>query len=243
MTAVKGRKQLTYLERTKLFRSQPREIRFYDCELINKYINLIESFSKDDYQLYERLLHSYKRVQPMLKYCGHRGIQGPALELANIRSQDLKLHQKLLQVLRNRWTDTYRVQQQKVNATPHIFWNKMASNIQRRCQVENIALYPGWQGPTGKEVLIDFLIEQFERQKGLCAISCDNMTLTIGQKQKNQNKCSPDRKNSNLGYTPDNLWLVTWWVNCMKMDMSMLTFWRRVDTLAESRRQRLGFKE
>ena len=43
---------------------------------------------------------------------------------------------------------------------------------------------------------------------------------------------------SNKGYTPSNLWFVTWWVNSMKMDMPMITFWKRVDTLAESRKTR-----
>jgi hypothetical protein len=64
------------------------------------------------------------------------------------------------------------------------------------------------------------------------------MTLTTGTRRTNGNKCSPDRKNSNKGYTPSNLWFVTWWVNSMKMDMPMITFWKRVDTLAESRKTR-----
>jgi hypothetical protein len=236
--AVAGRKQLTYPERIKLFRSKPKEVRFYDNEMINSYQPLIESFTKDDYQTYEKLFHAYKRVSPMLKYCGHRGITGPVLELATIRSQDLKLHQKLVQILRHRWTNRYEEQKSNFNATPHRFWNHMAGSIQRRCKEEQMELHSEWEGKEGRELLIDFLITQYEKQKGLCAVSHEPMTLTTGTRHKNGNKCSPDRKNSNKGYTPDNLWFVTWWVNAMKMDMAMITFWKRIDVLAESRKTR-----
>ena len=238
MPAVVGRKQLTYGERIKLFRSKPKEVRFHSSNLINDYRTLIESFTKDEYQTYEKLCHGHKRVASMLKYCGHRGIVGPILELATIRSQDLKLHQKLIQVLRYRWTNVYDANKAKLNETPHMFWNKMAGAIQRRCREENMELHPTWEGPKGKELLIDFLIVQYENQKGLCAISQEPMTLTTGTRRTNANKCSPDRKNSNKGYTPSNLWFVTWWANSMKMDMPMITFWKRVDTLAESRKTR-----
>ena len=236
--AVVGRKQLTYLERRKLFRSKPREIRFYDSELVNAYLPLIESFTKDDYQTYEKLIHGYKRVAPMLRYCDHRNIQGPVLDLAKIRSEDQKTHQKLIQILRNRWTDIYEKKLKAINSDKSKFWFLMAGAIQRRCKNEGIELYPEWQGPDGRENLIDFLINQFEKQKGLCAISRDTMTLVVGNRHNNGNKCSPDRKNSNIGYQPDNLWLVTWWANNMKMDMPLITFWKRVDMLAESRKSR-----
>lgn len=238
MTAILGSKQLTYLERTKLFRSTPREVRFYDNDLVNNHQPLLESFTKEDYQTYEKLLHMYKRVTPMLRYCGHREITGPVLELATIRSQDLKLHQKLIQILRHRWTNKYEEKKTIFNASPRRFWTHMAANIQRRCLEEKLELYPAWEGKEGKELLIDFLINQYEKQKGLCAISQDPMTLTSGIKRKNVTKCSPDRKNSNKGYTPDNVWFVSWWVNCMKMDMPMITFWQRVDTLAKARKLR-----
>jgi hypothetical protein len=61
------------------------------------------------------------------------------------------------------------------------------------------------------------------------------MTLKIGEIKKNPDKCSPDRKNSNKGYEPTNLWLVTWWANKMKMDVPMITFWKRIDILAQVR--------
>jgi hypothetical protein len=234
--AVKGRKQLSYTERQKLFRSTPKEIRFYDNELVNTYLPLIESFKKEDYRLYERLIHAYKRVASMLAYCENRKVTGPVLELAIIRSKDLKLHQRLVQVLRHRWTNISDKWREEINQNSDKFWFNMAGQIQRRSKDENITLYPEWQGTEGRTLLIEFLKTQYEKQNRKCAISKEELSLTVGAKGKNPNKCSPDRKNSNLGYTPDNLWFVTWWANAMKMDMPMITFWKRVDVLSEARK-------
>jgi len=164
-------------------------------------------------------------------------VPGPVLELATIRSVDLLLHQKLLQVLRHRWTNLYEQRKDIINQDPDKFWFLMAGAIQRRSKDENYGLYPEWEGSKGREKLIEFLKDRFEKQSGMCAVSNELMTLTIGNKLKNSNKCSPDRKNSNNGYTPDNIWFVAWWVNGMKMDMSLITFWKRIATLYEARHQ------
>jgi hypothetical protein len=100
---------------------------------------------------------------------------------------------------------------------------------------EKIELYREWRGTDGRLKMITFFKKLYENQKGRCAVSNQPMTLTVGTRVKNSNKCSPDRKNSNKGYSPDNIWFVVWWVNAMKMDMPMITFWKRVDILAESR--------
>lgn len=231
-----GRKHLTYTDRQKLFRKTPRNIRGYDNELTSTYQPLIESFTLDDYRLYEKLMHAYKRVDSMAAYCKNREIQGPVLELSTIRSQDLRLHQRLLQVLRHRWTDIWEVKQNAINEDSEKFWIKMASGIQRRCVTEDIELHSEWAGAEGRLLLVQFLKNQYEQQLGKCAVSKEDMALTVGTKKKNGSKCSPDRKNSNKGYTPDNIWFVTWWVNSMKMDMPMITFWKRIDTLTEARK-------
>lgn len=230
--AVVGRKQMTYFERSKLFKSKPNEIRFYTNKLIDEHAPLIDSFTKTDYQLYEKLLHAYKRVDPMLHYCEHRNQQGPVRELALIRKQDLKLHQKLIQVLRHRWTRIAQVQKDAVNMDSDKFWFKMAGSIQRRCQDDNYKIDPTW---TDRAVLIDFLKAQYSKQEGLCAVSGEPLELAVGSKATNGNKCSPDRRNSNRGYEPGNVWFVCWWVNQMKMDMPMITFWKRIDILAKRR--------
>jgi hypothetical protein len=230
-----GRKQITYLERTKLFRNTPREIRTYQGGTILEYDVLIKSFTKEDYQLYEKLLHAYKRVDSMLKYCAIRNVSGPVLELANVRKSDIRTHQKIVQVLRHRWTNIWKEKQNSINEDSEKFWSYMARGIQRRCKDERLTLYADWEGPEGIPKMVEFFKELYEKQGGRCSVSNEPITLTVGTKSKNANKCSPDRKNSNKGYSPDNLWFVAWWVNCMKMDMPMITFWKRVSTLAEAR--------
>ena len=85
-------------------------------------------------------------------------------------------------------------------------------------------------------MLIDHLKDLYEKQNKCCAISKEQIVLQAGDKTRNPNKCSPDRKSSNKGYVPGNVWLVAWWVNVMKMDTSLITFWKRIDTLAEVRK-------
>jgi hypothetical protein len=235
--AKAGRTQLTYNQRQKLFRKTPRNVRSYGNSLTENYQQLIESFTVDDFRLYEKLMHTYKRTDAMMNYCHNQTVQGPVLELSSIRSRDLKVHQKLLQVLRYKWTNLQEQKTKAINQDANKFWFLMSGQIQRRSKDENIELYSEWQGPQGREKLIEFLKDRYEKQNGICAVSNESMSLTIGPKSKNANKCSPDRKNSNNGYTPDNIWFVAWWVNAMKMDMSLITFWKRVATLYEARHQ------
>jgi hypothetical protein len=230
--AVVGRKQMTYPERVKLFRNTPNDVRVYSTGVSSEHGALIESFTRTDYQLYERLMHAYKRVDPMLHYCQVRNVQGPVNTLALIRKQDLLLHQKLLQVLRHRWTSIAQVQKDAVNMDTDKFWFKMAGAIQRRCQLDAYELDPTW---TDRAVLIDWLKTQYSKQEGLCAVSGEPLELTIGARATNGRKCSPDRQDSNKGYEPSNVWLVCWWVNQMKLDMPMTTFWKRIDILARQR--------
>ena len=193
---------MTYLERSKLFKSKPNEIRYYTTKLIDEHAPLINSFTKTDYQLYEKLLHAYKRVDPMLRHCEHKNQQGPVIALALIRKQNSKLHQKLIQVLRHRWTRIAQVQKDAVNMDSDKFWFRMAGSIQRRCQDDGYELDPTW---TDRAVLIDFLKSQYSKQEGLCAVSGEPLELAIGSKATNGNKCSPDRRNSNRGYKPGNM--------------------------------------
>ena len=233
--ATVGRKQLTYNQRQKLFRKTPRDVRTHANSLTEIYQQLIESFTVDDYRLYEKLMHAYKRTDAMMNYCYNQKVQGPVLELATIRSVDLKVHQKLLQTLRYLWTDLQEQKTNAVNQDANKFWFLMSGQIQRRCRDGSLELYPEWEGSQGREKLMEFLKDRFEKQNGICSISNELMTLTIGTKSTNSNKCSPDRKNSNKGYTPDNIWFVTWWVNAMKSDMSLITFRKRIKTLYEAR--------
>lgn len=230
--ATLGRKQLTFQERKKLFRKTPRVIRPYASELVSKYQSLLDSYTCEDYQLYETLLHKFKRTDAMALYCKNNQVSNPILELALLREADKNTHQKLIQILRHKWTNKWEVDTISVNNNEDKFWYRMAASIQRRAKDRNIELYHEWHGLTGRDVLIAFLKKQYVKQKGLCSLTKEPMLLEIGIQEKNEQKCSPDRKNSNLGYLPNNLWFVVWWANAMKMDISMKLFRERIAVLA-----------
>ena len=107
----------------------------------------------------------------------------------------------------------------------------MAKQIQDRCKEYNRELHPDWIGKEGKMNLSIYLSELYKKQNGLCAISNEPMLLTVGLGKINDDKCSPDRKNSKLGYVPNNMWLVTTWINTMKMDMPLKIFYNRIDII------------
>ena len=56
---------------------------------------------------------------------------------------------------------------------------------------------------------LEDLIKIYEEQKGLCAIS----KVKLEHKQGSPNNISIDRKDNNLGYTKENVHLVTRWIN------------------------------
>jgi hypothetical protein len=236
---IQGTKNKSRLLKKQLLRSKPREVNIYKSEFTDKYRLLIESFNKDSFRLYEELYRKWasgaRPKQYLLDECIKQQITGPILELATIRVSNRYDHQKILQSLRHRWTNELEHRREQVNNDENKFWTTMARLIQRRATDDGINLYLEWQGKAGLVKLIDFLKAQFKKQNGICAISKQPMTLKIGEIKKNPDKCSPDRKNSNKGYEPTNLWLVTWWANKMKMDVPMVTFWKRIDILAQVR--------
>jgi len=83
------------------------------------------------------------------------------------------------------------------------------------------------------DITVDFLMELYEKQTGLCAMSAIEMSTTSHRDEcpegmrVNPNKLSIDRIDSNLGYTEDNVQLVCCWVNLMKLDVSIDVFKER----------------
>jgi hypothetical protein len=236
---VHGSKQLSFQDRKAIYRIKPKDLRYHSNNSINQYKKLILSMTRNDYIEYEKLLHTWgtqgRKRQIMFDKCIELNISGPKLELARIRVNDLYAHQKIMGVIRNRWTKIHDIKKEQLNANPDKLWWNMARTIQKRCETEGYELYSEWHGLEGRQLLVDFLKKLFDDQTGLCAISRESIILQHSTRKSNSNKCSPDRKNSNKGYTPDNIWLVTWWVNAMKMDMSLITFWKRIDQLAKIR--------
>jgi hypothetical protein len=105
----------------------------------------------------------------------------------------------------------------------------MARCILHRCKDDPRLSSTAWTGDLGQVRLIEFLKKQYQKQKGLCAISGMQMELKIGEHL--ENKCSIDRIDSNRGYTLRNIQLTTWWANQMKMDTSMGVFIDRINIL------------
>ena len=67
------------------------------------------------------------------------------------------------------------------------------------------------------------LLELWEEQEGLCAITHSSMTHIAGKGRQRDN-VSIDRIDSSLGYTKDNIQLVRYAVNMMKHELSMEEF-------------------
>ena len=105
----------------------------------------------------------------------------------------------------------------------------MARRVLRQGKNDPRLSSTAWVGELGQVRLIEFLKKQYQKQKGLCAISGMPMELKIGEHV--ENKCSIDRIDSNKGYTRRNIQLTTWWSNQMKMDTSMEVFIDRIDVL------------
>tara|TARA_Y100000389_G_scaffold36222_1_gene30823 strand:- start:12936 stop:13583 length:648 start_codon:yes stop_codon:yes gene_type:complete len=78
------------------------------------------------------------------------------------------------------------------------------------------------------EITHEHLIELYEKQKGLCALSGIEMTHisynTNDFRVKNPHNISLDRIDSSKGYTPDNVQLVCCIINYMKWDNDMDVF-------------------
>lgn len=66
---------------------------------------------------------------------------------------------------------------------------------------------------------LDFLVNLYEKQKGLCSITNHPMTfIQPGNNQKVSTNMSIDRIDSSLGYIEDNVRLVCYRANIMKLD-------------------------
>lgn len=79
---------------------------------------------------------------------------------------------------------------------------------------------------TREALTIDYLLELWDKQEGLCALTGVPMTHVCGQGKVKTN-VSIDRIDSSLGYTNSNVQLTCVVVNKMKLDMSdtELKFW------------------
>lgn len=79
-------------------------------------------------------------------------------------------------------------------------------------------------------ITVPFLMELFERQGGKCALSGQPMLTNTHRDECpentrcNPNKLSIDRIDSSIGYTEDNVQLLRWRINSMKMDTNFAEY-------------------
>lgn len=89
-------------------------------------------------------------------------------------------------------------------------WSQIKSHARKRNLIVQISIEDAW--------------EQFEKQKGLCALTKLPIYMPKGSKKDHHHTASLDRKNSNLNYTLDNIQWVHKDINRMKSDLSQERF-------------------
>lgn len=220
-----------------LKRDQPRPVRAYNKGLTVTHAHLISLFTRRQWERYEHLYLRWGKgpggIQLLFKRIQERGItSGPIYELAKLRTQDRSVHQKVLGMIRYRWTNYHELSQQKINDDEEQYWERMAKRIINRGKEYAKYRSRAWQGKQALPRLIQHLKTLWQEQNGLCAESHLPMQLKIGADI--DDKCSPDRIDSTRPYDPDNIRLVCYWVNIMKMDTPQDLFETRIRMLYEA---------
>jgi len=233
-----GHKYLSSRTHKQLSREVPRSIREYGHGILTeqKYLDLVNSFTKQEFDLYEEYLRRWgtpgRHRQVLLDIVTAKQLPETIKALAKIRADDLYLHQKIKQCLRDRWTNISDYHKNRINADTDKIWNKIAHRVIGK--FSNKRYYSqAWSTKQGKSQLVAFLKELYQKQNGLCAITKQPMTLSIGD--GDLDKCSVDRINSDRGYDPDNIQLTTVWVNHMKFNYSMKEFLQRVAIIHQAK--------
>lgn len=232
-----GHKYLSHSVKKELRRNSKKQTRSYSSCTVSEYRSLVESFTKDDYELYEKCLRAWggpgRKKEFLLEKLDSKGIIGPVRDIAEIRVSDLIIHQKVKQMIRWRWTDTSEYKKQRLNkqikVDPDRFWKDMGKRVLSKQVRELKKVNQYWTDERGFDRLVSFLKELYKSQNGKCAVTGLPMELDIGN--KNENKCSLDRINSNRGYFPGNVHLTVWWVNRMKFDLSQDDFYKKVNII------------
>ena len=68
---------------------------------------------------------------------------------------------------------------------------------------------------------VNWFLSSLDNQNWECAISGVKMKVSAGTKSRLFNGISIDRINNNLGYTPENCWLVCYSINAMKSNFDL----------------------
>jgi hypothetical protein len=214
-----------------LVRSEPRQVRQYNTKLNKNYRILLESFSREDFLKYLDFHHIYgspgRTRDQLVKHLDEIGLtDSPVRQLAEIRNQDLDLHRRLWQMLKHIWMNLDEYDKDLTNSNSNRFFKTIAIQVtknSRRHQIE-----PSWENV---DVFAQDLKDLYNSQNGLCALTKEPLELYLGTKTPNLNRLSVDRIDSTKGYIKGNIWLVQWWVNCMKSSLPLHTFKEKVEIL------------
>jgi len=235
-----GSTPLSQQVRKLLKRKTPIKTRSYNLEnsASNKYKDLIESFTKSDFDTYENYYKKWGRSgaprADLVRAMETRSVEGVVLELARVRLNNVLDHQKIWQCLRYRWTNIQSYHQTKTNSIPDAVWKKLARGVISRMN-EFPRMHSSEWGDN-KEKMSDLLVkcfkQKFRDQNGLCALSKVPLDIAIGADI--ENKCSIDRIDSSKPYTYKNIQLVTFWANVMKFDVPMKVFLKRVSLIHQA---------
>jgi hypothetical protein len=249
---TRGSKNLQRAIAQTLERTESLPVRAYNGgTLSDEHKKLIDSFTKNDFDLYQTYYKRYNKRgsaqgggrERLVDALLTAQIFGPALELAKIRSQDNYTHFKIYQVLRCRWTDILAHKIKRINNNAELFWKKMARGIQTRCSKLGHTIDPDWIDDDGVQRLADYLQNLYDNvQEKLCAISHVEMNLELTSKLLGTNpnvsvKASPDRIDNTKGYVKGNIWLTAWWVNAWKGNNTLEEFYKKVDVLKQAQQQ------
>lgn len=231
-----GSKPFSKELRKSLKRNNPNKPRTYTMQCVtNIHGDLIESFTKDVFDLYDSYYTKWgspgRKRQALLTAMEIDNITGPALELARLRVDNIYNHQKVWQSIRYRWTDIYSFRQTRTNENQDAVWLRLARGVISRMKDIPRVSSNEW-GDNPAESLVVCFKQKFESQNKLCAISKVALELAIGNGV--ENKCSVDRIDSSKPYTKENIQLVAYWANTMKLDSSMDQFLERIKLIYQA---------
>lgn len=231
-----------YVRNKSLRRLKPKQVRKYNSLFIEKYKHLIDGFTREEYVEYERILFGFSKRKAiyLLEYVQRNNYTGVIADMALLRTTDLIAHQRVLDRVRHRWTKLGEHRTNKLNQSPDQLWINIARSVQRNSKGrEDKAIYKEWEGKEGLTILVQYLKDLYQKQGGKCAITGEPMVLTVDMNRRvAKEKCSVDRKYSTKGYVPGNIWLVSYWVNVMKSDMTIKEFWNKAKVISEAYQNR-----
>jgi len=189
------------------------------------------------FEIYDRIKKGVSRIDPMLRrlslWYKPEDVPHQISELLILRKNDPAEHTLVWQTMRNRFHPdvSYKMKRKRLNIDTTAFWKAKISQAFAR------GVGPAWQGTDGRAAMLDYVVNLWHTQKGICAVSGLPMSTKVGnrryQSNRSKNQASIDRIDSHLPYQPGNLQLVCWWANHWKSDISMTEFYERVKSIAK----------